>query len=55
MVGDSINDIAAGHGAGVITIGCRYGYGDAAELAGADYRVDAFTELLGIPVLQAGK
>ncbi|HEY5974041.1 MAG TPA: HAD-IIIA family hydrolase, partial [Geobacteraceae bacterium] len=29
MVGDSINDIAAGNGAGVITVGCTFGYGDA--------------------------
>jgi phosphoglycolate phosphatase len=52
MVGDSINDIAAGLGAGVVTIGCRYGYGEPAELADADYRIDAFAELLGLPLLR---
>ncbi len=52
MVGDSINDIAAGRGAGVITIGCTYGYGELAELAEADYRVDAFAELLELPVFR---
>jgi phosphoglycolate phosphatase len=52
MVGDSINDIAAGRGAGVITIGCTYGYGVPAELAEADYRVGAFAELLELPVFK---
>ncbi len=52
MVGDSINDIAAGRGAGVVTIGCRYGYGEPAELADADYGIDAFAELLGLPVFR---
>jgi phosphoglycolate phosphatase len=37
MVGDSINDIQAGHQAGVTTIGCTWGYGGMEELAGADY------------------
>jgi phosphoglycolate phosphatase len=37
MVGDSINDIQAGHQAGVTTIGCTWGYGVIEELAGADY------------------
>lgn len=49
MVGDSINDIAAGKGAGVITVGCSYGYGDFREIAGADYRVAAFHELIELP------
>ncbi len=52
MVGDSINAIAAGRGAGVVTIGCCYGYGEPAELADADYRIDAFAELLGLPVFR---
>ena len=50
MVGDSINDIAAGHGAGVVTVGCSYGYGDAIELSGADYRIDTFAGLLELPL-----
>ena len=49
MVGDSINDIAAGQGAGVPTVGCSYGYGEAAELAGADHCIAALPELLGLP------
>jgi phosphoglycolate phosphatase len=49
MVGDSINDVAAGRGAGVVTVGCTYGYGDFAELRDADYRIDAFPQLLGLP------
>jgi len=51
MIGDSINDMAAGEGAGVITVGCSYGYGDSSELAGADYVVGDFPSLLGLPVL----
>jgi phosphoglycolate phosphatase len=51
LIGDSINDMAAGQGAGVITVGCSYGYGDSSELAGADYRVGGFPELLGLPIL----
>jgi phosphoglycolate phosphatase len=52
MIGDSINDMAAGQGAGVVTIGCRYGYGDLSELAGAECQVDDFTALLGLQCLQ---
>ena len=51
LVGDSINDVAAGRGAGVVTVGCRYGYGDHAELAGADYLVEDFPSLLNLSVL----
>ncbi len=51
MVGDSSNDIIAGLGAGVVTIGCTYGYGDLSEIADADYRVDSFAEILDLPIL----
>jgi phosphoglycolate phosphatase len=50
LVGDSINDVAAGQGAGVVTVGCTYGYGDLTELAGADYLVADFPALLSLPV-----
>jgi phosphoglycolate phosphatase len=50
MVGDSINDIAAGRGAGVVTVGCTWGYGDISELAEADYRIDRFADLPGLPL-----
>jgi phosphoglycolate phosphatase len=50
MVGDSINDIAAGLGAGVVTVGCSYGYGDVAELSGADFLIDTFAGLLELPL-----
>ena len=53
MIGDSINDIAAGKGAGVATVGCTWGYGDLPELADADYQVDTFPELLELPLLAA--
>ncbi|ACH37792.1 HAD superfamily hydrolase [Citrifermentans bemidjiense Bem] len=49
MVGDSINDIAAGLGAGVFTVGCSYGYGEVSELAGANYQVSDFQSLLNLP------
>lgn len=50
LVGDSINDIAAGRGAGVRTVGCTWGYGDPMELKDADYRIGEFVELLEIPL-----
>jgi phosphoglycolate phosphatase len=49
MVGDSCNDMVAGKGAGVITIGCNYGYGEPNELVDADYRIDTLPELLTLP------
>ena len=52
MVGDSINDIAAGGGAGVLTVGCRYGYGDSSELVDATYQVADFPSLLELPFLE---
>lgn len=58
MVGDSINDIAAGQAAGIITIGCTFGYGDPAEIADADFLIDSLPELLELPLLneaQAGR
>lgn len=51
MVGDSINDIAAGRAAGVVTVGCTFGYGSEAELAQAEYRIDAMGQLLQLPML----
>lgn len=50
IVGDSINDIAAGKGAGVTTVGCTWGYGTAGELADADFRIARFPELLDVPL-----
>ena len=52
MVGDSINDIAAGRDAGARTIGCSFGYGELSELADATFIINSFPELLLIP---AGK
>ncbi|HBA86777.1 MAG TPA: HAD family hydrolase [Geobacter sp.] len=52
MVGDSVNDIAAGGGAGVVTVGCSYGYGEKTELEGADYEVADFPSLLDLPFLK---
>jgi phosphoglycolate phosphatase len=50
MIGDSINDVAAGRDAGVVTVGCSYGYGDLSELTDADYRISAFPELIALPL-----
>lgn len=52
IVGDSINDITAGKGAGIVTVGCTYGYGDRAEIADADYLVDTAPGLLELPVFR---
>lgn len=48
MVGDSINDIQAGNRAGIITIGCRWGYGDTEELSTADYQAASLADVFGI-------
>jgi phosphoglycolate phosphatase len=48
MVGDSINDIAAGRDAGVLTIGCSFGYGEPTELADATFIINSFSELLQV-------
>ena len=48
MVGDSINDIQAGCRASITTIGCRWGYGSAEELYGADYQAACLAEIAGI-------
>lgn len=45
MVGDRAADIEAGRAAGLQTVACRYGFGEAAELAGADHAIDALGEL----------
>jgi phosphoglycolate phosphatase len=49
IVGDSSNDIMAGKGAGVVTIGCTYGYGEISEIEDADYRIGRFPEFLDLP------
>jgi len=51
MVGDSINDIAAGQAAGMATIGCTFGYGDLAEIEDADFLIDSLPVLLKLPLL----
>jgi phosphoglycolate phosphatase len=52
IVGDSINDIAAGKGAGIVTVGCTYGYGDMTEIADADYLIESAPDLLELPILR---
>lgn len=55
MVGDSINDIAAGKGACIATVGCTFGYGYEAEISEADFRIDEMKQLLRIPLLTPHK
>jgi phosphoglycolate phosphatase len=45
MVGDSINDVESGQRAAMMTIACTWGYGNMAELTGADRIVRTPTEL----------
>ena len=54
MVGDSINDIQAGKRAGILTIGCSWGYGELAELQNCDAIIDSMTELLDLSYFIAG-
>lgn len=49
IVGDSAIDIQTGRNAGLATIGVTYGYGSEADLRGATYRIDSFSEL--VPLL----
>ncbi|QZA33095.1 HAD family hydrolase [Hydrogenibacillus sp. N12] len=51
MVGDRKSDVDAGRENGFLTVGCLYGYGDAAELREADVTIEAPPELLALPVL----
>jgi phosphoglycolate phosphatase len=50
LVGDSISDISTGKCAGVLTVGCLYGYGNTCELSDADYHIESITELLKLPL-----
>ncbi len=50
VVGDRIHDITAGRACRARTVGCRYGFGEAVEFARADWVIDAFPELLDIPL-----
>jgi phosphoglycolate phosphatase len=57
MVGDSVQDLAAGRGAGVRTVAVRFGYGDRARLEdfAPDAAIDSIGELLrGIPGVAIG-
>ncbi len=45
MVGDRAGDIEAGRASSLLTIACRYGFGDDEELAQADHAIDALAEL----------
>lgn len=52
LVGDRIQDVAGAHAAGIASIGAAWGYGSAAELAGAEAVVadaEELAHLLGLP------
>jgi len=46
MVGDSINDIKSGKSAGVLTIGCTFGYGRSDEFRDADGTVSSLRQVV---------
>lgn len=48
IVGDRYKDIEAGKDNGLLTIGCRYGYGSKEELVTSDYIIERIEELLEI-------
>lgn len=48
MVGDSINDMLAGKAAGVLTIGCDYGYGTPEELRASDRIILSIREIVSL-------
>jgi phosphoglycolate phosphatase len=52
MVGDKTADVLAGKGAGTLTLGVTYGYGDPSALTAAapDFLVDHFAAIAGIIV-----
>lgn len=52
MIGDSINDFAAAAAAGVRSIGCRFGYGEAWEFEQATVCIESATEFLPLPWLK---
>ena len=45
MIGDSVNDVQAGISAGMLTIGCSWGYGAPDELQKAHYTFDSCHDL----------
>lgn len=48
MVGDSVNDIKSGKSAGVLTIGCEFGYGGGDELQYADGTISSLTQVVAL-------
>ena len=48
MVGDSSNDIQAGIRAGIVTVGCSWGYGYPEELREANHRAASCNDLIRI-------
>lgn len=48
MVGDSINDMLSGKRAGVMTIGCAFGYGKQDELSDADHTVSDLQQIISL-------
>jgi phosphoglycolate phosphatase len=48
MVGDSINDIMAGNLAGIVTIGCSWGFGGEEEVSKATHKASSCSEVTEI-------
>lgn len=53
VVGDRIHDIEAGRAVGARTVGCRFGFGEPAELVAADWVIDDLRELMHLPLCAA--
>ena len=55
MIGDSSVDIQTGKNAGMLTVGCSWGFRPRSSLeeAGADYIVDRPEELLTLPFVSS--
>jgi phosphoglycolate phosphatase len=54
MIGDSINDVESGRRAAMTTVACTWGYGEMAELRGADMIIHAPVELCAAVALISG-
>ena len=50
LVGDRIHDIESGQTVGAATVGCRFVFGDAQELAQAHWVIDSLSELVDLPL-----
>jgi phosphoglycolate phosphatase len=50
VIGDRVHDMEAGRAAGALTVGCLYGFGRPEEFAEADFTIEAFSQILALPL-----